>query len=200
MLQDEKDESDNDSENIDNENIDNENIDNEWINDYKQKEKVYEDFYKEDVEQIKLFYLYTSSSNVIEFIKKDFIMLDEGGILKKDKIISLIKTNQIYNKIKYKLLSLVRFNIDIEPDEIYDFSYSDNDNNRFITSVKYLNDIKYSNTISIFQDLNCLYLIFYEEKTTTTHNTNTKKIKYINNNKNNINNKKYKRTRRLRLY
>ena len=222
MLQDEKDES---SSSDDNDSNNSENIDNEWINDYKQKEKEYEDFYKEDVEQIKLFYLYTSSSNVLEFIKKDFIMLNEGGILKKDIIISLIKNNQVYNKIKYKLLSLVRFNIDIDPDEICDFSdYSDIEHSsRFITSEKYLNDIKYSNTISIFQDLNCLYLIFYEEKTAPAqaqasaqaqaqapasaqaqNNNTTKKIKFINNINNinnniNTNNKKYKKTRRLRL-
>ena len=61
---------------------------------------------------------------------------------------------------------MVRFNVDINPDEINEFAENsyDDDADRFITSEKYLNDIKYSNTISIFQDLNCLYFIFYEEK------------------------------------
>ena len=146
---------------------DEEDLDSGWITEFKKNESLYKDFYKEKVEQIKLFYLYVGSSNTLETIKKDVIPLDQDGILKKNTIITLIKKNQIYNSIKYKLLSLIRFNIDIEPDEINKFilstSSSTNETSRFITHEKYLNDIKYSNTISIFQDLNCLYFIFYED-------------------------------------
>ena len=185
-------------------------LDNEWVNEFKKKEELYNDFYKEKVEQIKLFFLYTSSTNVLETIKKDSIVLDKDGILRKDIIISLIKNHQCYNSIKYRLLSLVRFNIDIDPDEINKFVYNDdaieNDPSRFITSEKYLNDIKYSNTISIFQDLNSLYFIFYEEKTKDIHPTiNSTTINPTNNNTRKVsmstfkNTKKYKKTRRVRL-
>jgi hypothetical protein len=167
-------------------------LDTEWINDFKKDDKIYNEFYKDNVEQIKLFFLYISSTNVLETIKKDSIFLDTGGVLKKDKIISLIKKNQIFNGIKYKLLSMLRFNIDIEPEEINDFVVVDG-SSRFLTIEKYLNDIKYSDTISIFQDLNCLYFIFYEEKikptTISIHNNSTKKIS-IN---------KYNKTRRIRI-
>jgi len=197
----ESNDSDNDSDNE---------LDNEWINEFKKNEELYNDFYKEKVEQIKLFFLYTSSTNVLETIKKDSIVLDKDGILRKDIIISLIKNHQRYNSIKYRLLSLVRFNIDIEPDEINKFVYNDdaieNDPSRFITSEKYLNDIKYSNTISIFQDLNSLYFIFYEEKTKVNINLNIHPtINPTNNNTRKVsmttfkNTKKYKKTRRVRL-
>lgn len=176
-------------------------LDNDWIDEFKKKEESYNDFYKEKVEHIKLFFLYTGSTNVLETIKKDSIVLDKDGILKKDIIIALIKHNQLYNSIKYKLLSLIRFNIDIEPDEINNFVYKDNtDINKFITSEKYLNDIKYSNTISIFQDLNCLYFIFYEEKdkaqqkTTSPINNTTRKIIALTIK----NTKKFKKTRRVK--
>ena len=66
-------------------------------------------------------------------------------------------------------MSLLRFNMDINPEEINDFVYRENENENenelsssFITSEKYLNDIKYSDTITIFQDLSSLYFIFYE--------------------------------------
>jgi len=202
----ESNDSDNDSDNE---------LDNEWINEFKKNEELYNDFYKEKVEQIKLFFLYTSSTNVLETIKKDSIVLDKDGILRKDIIISLIKNHQRYNSIKYRLLSLVRFNIDIEPDEINKFVYNDDaiehDPSRFITSEKYLNDIKYSNTISIFQDLNSLYFIFYEEKTKVNINLNIHPtinpttINPTNNNTRKVsmttfkNTKKYKKTRRVRL-
>ena len=151
-------------------------IDETWINEFKKNEEVYNDFYKDKVEQIKLFYLYVSSSNIVEFIKKDSILLDADSILKKNKIITLILQNKFYNNIKYKLLSLIRFNINIEPEEINDFIYKENTQHylKFITSEKYLNDIKYSDTIHIFQDLNCLYFIFYEEKQTKLKNDTIK--------------------------
>jgi len=179
-------------------------IDENWINDFKKNEKSYDDFYKDKVEHIKLFYLYVSSSNILENIKKDSILLDENSTLKKDTIISLIMKNQMCNTIKYKLLSLVRFNITLNPEEINNFIYKDEYkelSSQFITSEKYLNDIKYSDTINIFQDLNCLYFIFYEEKqkmntngisnsSSNSSNNTTKKII-------NMNIKKNKKTRRI---
>jgi hypothetical protein len=176
-------------------------IDETWINEFKKNEELYDDFYKDKVEQIKLFYLYVSSTNSVESIKKDSILLDTDGILKKNKIIALILQNQNYNSIKYKLLSLIRFNIDIEPEQIKEFVYTTNQDkpSQFITSEKYLNDIKYSDTINIFQDLNCLYFIFYEEKPTsisiskstiiTNQNHQTKKLVSMTTNK-------HKKTRR----
>ena len=174
-------------------------IDETWINEFKKNEELYDDFYKDKVEYIKLFYLYVSSTNSIESTKKDSIQLDNDGILKKNKIIALILQNQNFNSIKYKLLSLIRFNIDIEPENINEFVYNTHTDkpSQFITSEKYLNDIKYSDTINIFQDLNCLYFIFYEEKPKsnskptlyTTNNNHTKKIISINTNR-------HKKTRR----
>ena len=174
-------------------------IDETWITEFKKNEELYNDFYKDKVDQIKLFYLYVSSSNIIESTKKDSIQLDDDGILKKNKIIALILQNQIYNSIKYKLLSLIRFNIDIEPENINEFVYNNNADtpSQFITSEKYLNDIKYSDTINIFQDLNCLYFIFYEEKSKsksipTLYNNNNHHTKKIIS----INTKRHKKTRR----
>jgi len=174
-------------------------IDETWINEFKKNEELYDDFYKDKVEYIKLFYLYVSSTNCIESTKKDSIQLDNNGILKKNKIIALILQNQNFNSIKYKLLSLIRFNIDIEPENINEFVYNTNTHtdkpSQFITSEKYLNDIKYSDTINIFQDLNCLYFIFYEEKPKSiptlysSNNNHTKKIISINT-------KRHKKTRR----
>ena len=166
-------------------------IDDTWLIEFKKNEKIYDEFYKDKVEQIKLFYLYVSSSNILESIKKDSITLDADGTLKKEKIISLIIQNQFYNTIKYKLLSLLRFNINLNPEEINDFVHNNDEENneissRFITSEKYLNDIKYSDTITIFQDLNCLYFIFYEEK--ANHN---------NNNNNNHNNNNHNNTKKI---
>jgi hypothetical protein len=156
-------------------------LDQTWIDNYKKEEELYTDFYKEAVTNIKLFLIYINSNNEVEKVANENVILPEKNTLKKDHLISLIKQNQtpnncndsndsnssnINNNNKYKLLSLLRFNIDIEPEEINNFieaNEQDNALNRFLTQEKYINDIKYKDTINIFQDLNSLYIFFYKQ-------------------------------------
>lgn len=149
-------------------------IDESWIKEFKKQEDIYNDFYKEEIGSIKLFFLYVNTSNTLESIKSDSLILEEKGIITKDQLISLIKRNQRNNNIKYRLLSLIKFNIDIEPIDILAFIEGD-DSNNFTTSEKYLNDIKFRDTICILQDLNSLFFVFYEDRHKRPQST-TKKI------------------------
>ena len=82
---------------------------------------------------------------------------------------------------KYKLLDLLVFNIDLDPENIQDFSHSDliaDFSSRFLKSVSVLNDIKIPASIFIFHNLNAIYLIFQE-----IGNTNIKSILKNPNNK-----------------
>jgi hypothetical protein len=141
------------------------------IDKIKKAEQVYNDFYKEPVSSIAIYLLYVSKANELQHVKTSRCLLAENGLLKREIIISFIKRYQHKCAIKYKLLSLLRYNIDLEPTEINDFLEEDivfNDS-RFITSEKYLNDVIYKETINMFQDLNALYFIFYEEPVNSAH-------------------------------
>ena len=144
----------------------------------KQAEQVYNDFYKEPVSSIAIYLLYVSQTNELQHVNTNRCLLAENGLLKREVIISFIKNYQTKFAIKYKLLSLLRYNIDIEPTEITDFLEEDIDMNdsRFITSEKYLNDVIYKDTINMFQDLNALYFIFYEEPPNNTRQQHTKRV------------------------
>lgn len=148
-----------------------EDIDDIEIDKIKQAEQVYNDFYKEPVASIAIYLLYVSKTNELQHLQSSRCLLAEKGLLKREIIISFIKRYQHKYAIKYKLLSLLRYNIDLEPTEINDFLEEDivfNDS-RFITSEKYLNDVTYKDTINMFQDLNALYFIFYEEPVNSAH-------------------------------
>jgi len=140
-------------------------IDTDWIEKLSQEEELYNDFYKEPVCAIKLYLLYVNKDNELQHIKHERYLLPENNVLSRDTIISFIKRYQQKGQIKYKLLSLLRYNIELEPTEITDFLNEDMKLNlgRFIQSEKYLNDIHYADTIHMFQDLNALFFIFYEE-------------------------------------
>jgi hypothetical protein len=152
------------------------NIDDSWIKEFKDKENIYNDFYKEETSSIKLFFLYVNSSNTLESIKSDSLILEKEGIITKDQLVSLIKRNQHNNTVKYRLLSLIKFNVDIEPSDVLTFiEEPEGNNNNFTTSEKYLEDIKFQDTICMFQDLNSLFFVFYEDKHKRSQST-TKKI------------------------
>ena len=84
---------------------------------------------------------------------------------------------------------MLKYNLDLEPLEVRKFLLTDdNDNNKndtdnlYLSVIKNITEIKWEKSISMFQDLNNLIIIFYENN------------KNDDNNKNVIN--KYKKTKK----
>ena len=182
-----------------NDDDDDEILNTNWIVQFKEEERNYNDFYKEPVKKIKIFLLYVNRNNEIEHVYNDKCELSENSILKREIIVNFIKEYQLIYAIHYKLLSLLKYNINLDINEINDFLIEDIDSNRFITSEKYLNDIHFEDTIQMFQDLNSLFFVFYEEKNKMNQ---TKRIifshsaqhKTKRNRQNDRHNEKYKKT------
>jgi hypothetical protein len=158
-----------DTDEIDTDEIDTDEIDNTWVIDYKKTEENYNVFYNEKVNTIKIFFMYINTDKTVVNARQEILTLNNDSILRKEQLIHIIKNNQILNNIKYKLFSIVRYNIDLQPDEINNFlSVSNTDKtyiNRFLIDKKNIDDIYFADTITIFQDLNSLYIIFKEQNT-----------------------------------
>jgi hypothetical protein len=141
-------------------------LDTEWINELKNNEDKYNDFYKEPVKSVIVYLLYVNKENELQHIHKDRCLIDNNkGILKREIIITFIKRYHHLFSVNYKLFSLLKYNIDLEPTEVEHFSSKKNESiyeNRFIHSEKHLNDIHFTDTIHMFQDLNALFFIFNE--------------------------------------
>ena len=201
-----------------------ESIDESWVNEFKEEENEYNDFYKEKVDNITLFFLYVNKEKELENISKEpYLLEDENGLITKDQLVTIIKkrqekhlndtinnnsnsntNNHLKNNIKkYKLISLYRYNPCLDSEDVNSFiERNDNDNNNlnendnFFFPEKYLNDIVFDDTITIFQDLNSLFFIYYEKEIKPeNNNNNTRKIITVNFNKNKKS-KKIKTTRR----
>jgi hypothetical protein len=167
-------------------------LDNSWVDSYKKAECNYNEFYNEKVTTIKLFYLYIDTTDTVVNIKQEVLPLNSASMVPREQLIALIKAKQNTSPhLRYKLFSLVRFNINLLPEEINDF-IRDNANNannannadtyvnntysqRFLTPEVYIQDIYFRDTISIFQDLNALYLIFKEDPNPRLKNSNARK-------------------------
>jgi hypothetical protein len=170
---------------------DDEKLDTSWLHNFKKVEAVYDAYYKEPVTSIQIFFLYVNRANELIDVDKKHCLLDEVSNLKQERIIELIKESQWRDEVKYKLNSLLRFNMDLNPEEISDFVYEPVEHDRFLSTEKYLKDIHYNPSIPIFHELNALYVLFLEEHTQTHVKINqTKRIKMTVKHKKTMRNKK----------
>jgi hypothetical protein len=145
--------------------MEDEDLDLTWVNQHKDEEILYKDFYKEKVTSIKLTFIHVNLENTVTHIGNDIFFLETSGLINKDYLISLIKTHKTYKNTLYNFNSLYKFNIDINSEEINNY-IADNDvdySSRFFSQEKYLNNIYFKDTINIFQDLNTLFFVFYEK-------------------------------------
>ena len=164
-----------------------ENIDSSWIEEFETLDKEYKDYYTEDIAVIKIHFMYVNKDDAIEKILENKIILKTPGIISKEEILGLIKHNMICNEVKYSLLYILKFNINLEPINLKTFIRNKeplvNIGNQFIQSVKNIDEIKLEKSISMFHDLNELLIIFHDKTNSTnvSHNNRirTKKI-YLN--------------------
>lgn len=187
---------------------DSDNLNDNWIKDFEEEDTPYIDFYKEEVDNVKIYVIYVNKKNKIFHVKKDNMIVQDKTI-SKETLIKMIKHFLYYNKTKYNPLSILKYNIDLEPDNVIKYIDScnnlddkknapgeilkkDPENNfNFLTEIKSIKDIYWEDTISMFKNLNAMYFIFYEKVPKKKVNL-TKKIR--------INNKKIKKfTRRARV-
>ena len=141
-----------------------EDLDDSWCNELEITEKDYSNYYKENVNYIKLNFIYINNENCIEVIKKENISLGKDNLLSKENIVAIIKRNNIINNKRYSLLSILKYNIDIDP--MYLKYFLKNKNNKsYLTCIKNIDCIHFSPTIHMFHDLNSLFILFYYEPT-----------------------------------
>ena len=174
-------------------------LNDDWIINFEETDKLYKDFYKDNLDYVNIDFIYINDEDEIEKIKQESFLLSHQNSITRDELIGLLKRNSIDNDKRYSLLSILKYNITLEADDIKNFLLTPDlslYNERFLTINKHIDTIFFEKTITMFQDLNNVYFIFYE-KTKNNKNSDlnsiTKKI-YLGIISNNKNNKRYKKT------
>jgi hypothetical protein len=153
-------------------------LDDEWINDFERTDKLYEDFYKDDLYYINLRVIYVNRDNEIDKIKHESFLLTNKNNISREEILGILKKNSIDNERIYTLLSILRYNIILEPDDVKNYLLN-KENNDYLSVIKNIDAINFEKSITMFHDLNDLILIFYEkskEIIKKEQKNNTKKI------------------------
>jgi len=149
-------------------------LDCSWITEFEKNETDYASFYKEQIEVLKINCIYVDKDNAIDNIHQESIII-ENRKLDRERIIEIIKRNKNKNNIEYKLISILKYNITLEPEHIKDY-INDDLNDDFLSKVDILQDIYYKDSINLFQDLNCLYIVFCDKRMRENKNKITKRI------------------------
>lgn len=137
-----------------------EEIDESWATDYKNMNKEYKIFYMENVNAINISSIYINKNNEIQGITSDKKRLSKSNYFTKNEIIEFIQYKINGFNCKIKNISIFKYNITIEPENVEYFLKCDNIFN-YLMPVKQIKDIYFEKTISFFQDLNEIIILFY---------------------------------------
>ena len=158
-------------------------LNDDWISNFEKNDKLYQDFYKDNVYYTNIDFIYINNENEIEKIRQESFLMSVENSITRDELIGLLKRNSFDNNKRYSLMSILKYNITLDDNDIKNFLLSTNSsdyNEVFLTINKHIDTIKFEKTINMFQDLNNIYFIFYEKSKNTDHSGNnnvaTKKI------------------------
>ena len=153
-------------------------LNDDWIVNFEKNDNLYQDFYKDDLYYINLKMIYINKSNEIEKVKQESFLMSSPNCISREEILGILKHNSIDNERRYTLLSILKYIITLEPEDVKNFLH-DYENHNFLNLTKNIDAIYFEKTINMFQDLNDLILIFYEKTYEPKNENNVTKKVYI---------------------
>lgn len=156
-------------------------LDEKWIEEFDRLEKDYSSFYKENIEVVALYNVYMNIDKEIEFIKSEKIYTDEPNSISKERLVGLLKSNKNMNMVEYSLNGVCKYNVKLDVDEISNYIRNPHSEG-YLISLDSLDKIIFEPTITMFQDMNSIYVFYIKKKenTSSTNNKNktTKRVRF----------------------
>jgi len=161
-----------------------EELNTDWVVEFEKKDVLYKDYYKEDLYYTNIHFVYINESNHIEKIREEVYYMKTPNYISRDEIIGILKRNTFHNNKKYSILSILKFVISLEPEEISHFLSKHIEKEKsFLVSMKHIDAISFEPVINMFHDLTDLFFLFHEAQLYQARKNNlnvTKKI-YLKN-------------------
>ena len=146
-------------------------LDTSWIQEHERLSTINENYLREPMDSINVYYVYINRNQYIEKIINDKLRLSLSddkthSYLSKETLLQIIQSRKIKTSFsKYKLTDVVSYLVDLEPEQIQ--SYSNNDNAEqstpaFFKVRSFMDDIQINKSIFIFHGINSIYFLFEE--------------------------------------
>jgi hypothetical protein len=168
-------------------------LDTSWIADHERLYSINENYIREPMDSINAYFVYINRNQYIEKIisdKLDLVLSSDGksSCLSNETLLQIIQTRKIKTPFsKYKLIDVLCYLVDLEPENIQ--SYSKNENienienienndkpgNTFLKVLSIMDDIEINHSIFIFHGINAIYF-FFEEVELVNHRHTLKSI------------------------
>jgi hypothetical protein len=160
-----------------------EDLDISWIDEQEKLHSVDKNYFREPMEQLSVTIIYININSYIENIvceKQPLTQTKKYAILEKERLIQIIQSKKKTTPhSKYKFIDALLYNIELEPENIQNYSNtnpSEENTNIFLKRLPIIDDINIPPSIFIFHNVNGLYLLFKEEARTDIQNIRTQSI------------------------
>lgn len=144
-------------------------LDTSWLDNFEKIDNEYKNYYNENQLFVRIHFVYVNKTNEICKIREEKHFFVRHNVLTKEELIAIIKGNSLSSNKVYSLLSILKFNIDIQPQGLKSFLKPNYVNEQFLQSIKHIDDIVFDKSISIFHDINSLFIVFYEKGEVLKH-------------------------------
>ena len=151
-------------------------LDTSWIDTYEKISSIQENYCREPMTNISVFFIYMNPGDEIIKVICEEEGLAEGSIISSARLLRMIEEKRHINGLVYKLVDLLQYVVDIEPENLQGFVGGDSSSvtggdglssggadmgSRWLKPVSYSSgDIKIPSSIFIFHELNHLYFFF----------------------------------------
>lgn len=171
-------------------------LDTSWLEEFEKLDNEYKNYYNENQLYVRIHFIYINKNNEIFKVREQKHFFVTPNTITKEELIAIIKTNSLSANKLYSLLSILKFNIDIQPQDLKSFLKPNYVNDQFLQSIKHIDNILFDKSISIFHDINGLFIILYEKgdilKPIQASKNVTKKVFIIPNANKNTRRKQFK--------
>jgi len=145
-----------------------EDLDISWLEEHEKEIQIDKNYKKEKITKIQTKYIYINFKNEIEKIDENFTIVDNQGIISKNKLIDIVqKRRNFFPEKKYGLFDILTYIIDLDSKSVQIYSKTENIDEeiskQFFKKYNVFNDIILPDSISIFDRINTLYFIFKEK-------------------------------------
>ena len=169
-------------------NEDETNLDLNWIENEEKIISIENGIFREQMKHIKIKYIYINCDSSIEAVDLEKYDLDANEpsqktkqIISNDTLLKIVEKKRLIGTTKYKLLHILLFNVDLEPEEIQKYTINqDAFNTSFLKEISIVKDISIEPSIFIFHEINTIYMLFKEiDRPKTLKAALTNKLKTI---------------------
>lgn len=145
-------------------------LDISWVQEQEKLQQINENYFKEPMENIDIYFIYINTNDYIEkinHIQQDITLNqhlnNNSGVIHNDIIIQLLEKNKYLSNNKYKIQDVLLYNVSLNPENIQSYSKDENlleSSSKFLEPLSIVSDFIIPPSIFIFHKINSIFFIF----------------------------------------